>query len=118
MADPKTTTAVKIELNGKQLVPRELTIREVETLLQNLEGDVHPLEAICPEEPVPAIAAAMSVGVEVDELLDLVPSLVPELFRQVREKNPFLTQAVETLAAVGRQIQDADSKTSAAPSAD
>lgn len=114
----KNQPDLKIELNGKQLVPRELTIREIEILLSNLTADLHPLESMSPEEPVPAVAAAMSVGVEVDELLDLVPSLVPELFRQVRVKNPFLTQAVETLAAVGRRILAEDSKTSAAPSAD
>lgn len=108
---------LKIELNGKQLVPRELTINEIETLLGNLDDTIHPLEAMCPQEPVPA-AAAMSVGVEVDALLDLVPSLVPELMRQVREKNPFLTFAVETLADVGRRLQVEGLKTSGAPSAD
>lgn len=117
MADLKQPD-LKIELKGKQLVPRELTIREIESLLDNLTGDIHPLEAMFPEEPVPATAVAMSVGVEVDELLDLGPSLVGELFRQVRVKNPFLTQAVETLAAVGRRILAEDSKTSDAPSAD
>ncbi len=125
----------KIELNGKPILPRELTVREVEMVMESLQSeDMHPLETMCPDEPIPALAIAISIGpsladrqeldARLDSLKDLTPSQIPELFKQVREKNSFLARAVENLAAIARQMQDRqpdqgpDSKTSDAPSVD
>lgn len=103
-----------------------------------INSEMHPLEAMCPDEPIPAIAVALSIGQQLDiqknaaeeivkrldSLKDLLPSQVPELFKQVREKNSFLARAVENLAAAARQMQnqqqdlDQDSTTSGDQSAD
>lgn len=110
-----------IELNNVQMTARELTVRECEWLLEHIEGDVHPLEAMCPDEPIPAKAIAKSVDVSMDWLdsnwKDLSPSQVKQLFTMVREKNPFLARSVEALAEVGRRILDEESKTSEGPAA-
>lgn len=115
-------TENKIVMNGKPLTPRELTVRECETLLENLPVEVHPLEALCPDEPIPATAIASSCNLEMAELdehwKDLTSSQIKELFAQVRVKNPFLARAVESLAEVGARILAEESKTSAAPAAD
>lgn len=124
---------IKIELNGKPIIPRELTVREVEFVMESLmDTAMHPLEAMCPDEPIPAVAVALSIGQpldsqtnssteiteRLDSLKDILPSQVPELFKQVREKNSFLAGAVENLAAAARQMQshqqdqDPDSTTS------
>ncbi len=112
----------KIELNGKQLIPRELTVREVEAVMESLGNEnLHILESMCPDIPIPASAVATSVGVELEDLKDILPSQVPELFRQVKEKNSFLAQAVENLAGIASKMladQGPDSTTSAALSAD
>lgn len=91
-----------IELNGKQLAPRELTLREMERVLGDLgSGKPHLIETIVPEEPVSALAIAISVDIESpDALLDLTPTLIKDLAAQVREKNPSLARAVKTLGAL------------------
>ena len=95
----------KIELNGKALVARELTVNEVEKILKNLESqEMHPLEQLFPEEPVPALAMGMSLEVDPEQLLDLPHSKLVTLFGEVKKENPFLVQAVERLAAVGQRI--------------
>lgn len=101
----KLSDPMKIELNGKELVPEELTVRQVDAIIASLLGDeTHPLETMCLDEPIPVKAAALSVGVEIDALLDLKPSQVTELFKQVREANPFLAKAVEGLSSIAKNM--------------
>ncbi len=108
-----------IMLKGKELRPRELTVRQVLDVLENLVGqDVHILESVCPDEPVPAIAAAISVGVDVEELTELTPTEVKELFGQVKKRNPFLVDAMGKLIAIAEHpeaLQNRESTTSAEP---
>lgn len=109
--------------------PRELTVREIELVLESLgKQEIHPIETICPEEPIPAVAVALSTGPTVtsieelqprlDALKDLLPSQVPELLKQVREKNSFLAQAVENLSAAARQLQNHDREPASTTSED
>lgn len=102
----------KLTVNGKDLVARELTLQELERVLQSLVADTvpHPLELECPDEPIPALALEVSVGVPLDELMELLPSQVPELFRMVREVNPSLARRMIGLAEIGRKIMAADSQ--------
>ena len=59
----------KIQLNDKTLVPRELTVREVEMVMESLQNEeIHWLEAEFPNEPVPAAAIAQSLDTDLDEL--------------------------------------------------
>lgn len=95
----------KIELKGKVLVAEELTVRQVDQVMASLvKEEIHPLEAMCSDEPIPAVAVALSVGVEVDDLSDLKPSQVVVLFKQVREANSFLAQAVEGLGTIAQKL--------------
>ena len=101
----------KIELNGKVLVARELTVKEVDKILESLESEqMHPFEAIFPEEPVPALGMALSLDIQADDLLDLPHSQLVTLISEVKEKNPFLVQKVERLAELGRKIIDLKSE--------
>ena len=112
----------KIMLDGKELKPKELTVRQVMDVLEDLVGqDVHILESVCPDEPVPAVAASLSVGVDPDELTNLTPSEVKELFSRVKKQNPFLVDAMEkliTIAGPPEALQKEELKTFAEPVAD
>lgn len=89
-----------VDLNGKKLKPRELTFREVEQVLESLVNpETHLLELSNPDEPIPAEAVALSVGIETDDLYDLTPTQGKQLLEEVKKKNPFLAQTVETLAS-------------------
>lgn len=109
----------EIQLNGKTLIPRELTVRQVETVMETLQNEeIHWLEAEFPDEPIPATAIAESVEVELDELKDILPSQLPILIQKVKEANPFLVGKVEALANIAREIQEKHSTTSADQSAE
>ena len=60
---------------------RELTLREMEQVLEDLgSGKLHPVEGIVPEEPVSALAMAISVDIESpDALLDLINLYDPDI---------------------------------------
>lgn len=94
-----------ITLNGKTLSPRELTLRELERVLDNLKtGQPHPIETVIAEEPISALALAISVGVDPDELMELTPSQVKRLAGMVREQNPSLARAIEDLGALAARL--------------
>jgi hypothetical protein len=98
-----------IELNGKKLIPRELTVREVEALIEGMPGkELHVLEDVAKDIPVPIEAVEMSVGETADNLRDLPATQVEELFRQVQIKNPYLARRVEALAELAGQIRLAE----------
>lgn len=115
----------KIELNGKPISARELTVREMDVVMENLKDNImHPLEVIYPEALVPAVAVALSIGDRLadpsdvtelerrlDELKDIVPSMVPDLFKMVAEKNNSLVQAVINLAEVAERLQATEAET-------
>jgi phosphate uptake regulator len=115
----------KIELNGKPISARELTVREMDAVMENLKDNImHPLEVIYPEALVPAVAVALSIGdrladpsdvteleQRLDELKDIVPSMVPDLFKMVAEKNNSLVQAVINLAEVAERLQATEAET-------
>jgi len=111
-----------IVLNGNELVPRELTVGEVEAVMESLmDHGVHVLERAAKEEPVPAVATALSVDLvrlndsdrfekgyleKVDLLKRLTATEVRSLCEQVRLKNDFLAQEVGALVELGRRIQE------------
>lgn len=113
----KNTT---IELNGKPVEPRELTLREIEHVLQNLkDAEPHPLESVVPDEPVSALAIALSLAPSplkeksdidhaLDALLDLSPSQVKEAAVMVRDKNPSLARVIEGLGTLAAKFLAAD----------
>jgi len=101
--------AEKIELNGKVLIARELTVKEVDKVLENLQSEeMHPFESMFPDEAVPALAMAMSLDITPDDLLDLTYSQLVTLIDEVKKKNSFLVQKVEKLAELGRKIVELD----------
>lgn len=100
------TNQNQAEINGNKLTPRELTFTEVDLVLNSLlEPKVHPIEMVCPEEPVAALAIALSCGVEIDELNELTPSAAKQLIGEVKQSNPFLCQAIENLAKIAMEAQ-------------
>lgn len=113
-----------IELNGKKLIPRELTVREVEALIEGMPGnDLHVLEDVASSIPVPIEAVELCVGETADSLKDLPATQVEELFRQVQMKNPYLARRVEALAELAGQIRLAEmaaeqAKKDSSPSSD
>ena len=107
------TNSQQVELDGKKLNPRELTFAEIEKVLESLATEeIHPLETICPEEPVPALAVALSTDLKLSDLINLTPSTATQLIKEVKESNPFLCQAVENLGAIAIEAQKKSSQTS------
>ena len=111
----KTSKHDAVELNGKKLIARELTVEQVADVMESLiDEETHIMEAMAPEIPISAKAVSLSVGVDLDELKGLLPSQVPALFRMVEVKNQFLAQTLDGLGKVAMALQEevADSKTS------
>ena len=85
----------KIELNGKVLIARELTVREEEKVLDDLGNrEMHIVEAIFFEEFITARMLATSLDIEVDSLCDLTRSQLAALIEEVKKKNLPLVEAV------------------------
>lgn len=84
-------------------------MKEIEQVLSALRADeMHPVEAMCPEIPVSALAIAISCDLVVDALMDLTPSKVLELATQVRDKNPSLAREIEQLASLAMTLASAE----------
>lgn len=113
---------MNIELNGKQLVPRELTLREKEIVLEDLrDHEPHELEAEIPDRPVSALAIALSVYGRpakkddlpevrqlLDELRDLTPSQVQQLAGEVVKVNPSVARSIDELGALAAKFMAVD----------
>ena len=111
----------KIELNGKSLSPRELTVEEIEQVLTELQkGEMHPVESYTMEIPVSALAASISTGVEAHDLKKLTPSQLEMLFKEVERVNPSMAEQINHLGDLARQLLDeeksSESDQSPAPS--
>lgn len=99
----------KIELNGKVLKARELTVNEVDTVLGELEsGEMHRFEYLFPDEAVSAGAMAASLGIGKDDLLELTHSQLVALIGEVKRTNPFLVGKIELLAEMGKRLLAGD----------
>lgn len=101
----------KIELNGKVLIARELTVREEEKILEDLsDHEMHVVETMFPNEAVSAQMLATSLDIEVDLLRDLTRSQLAVLIEEVKKKNRPLVEAVERIAELGRRIMAEESE--------
>jgi len=90
-----------IELNGKTLMARELTVAEMDLVLSDLRtGDTHPIERVFSDEPITAKALALSLDVNADDLLSLPCGKLSLLIEQVKTQNPFFVRRMEKLAAI------------------
>jgi hypothetical protein len=98
-----------IELNGRVLEPRELTMREIEKVLKALQApEIHPLECEVQDEPISALAVSISTETPLDELLDLTPTQGKELMAQVRAKNPSLAREIERIGSLAERFLSGD----------
>ena len=101
----------KIELNGKILIARELTVREEEKVLEDLKDhELHIVESMFPEEFVSALMLATSLDIEVDSLCDLTRSQLAVVIEEVKKKNRPLVEAVERIAERWRRIMAEESE--------
>lgn len=100
-----------ITLNGTPIIIRELTVAEVEAVLDALlENEPDIIETILPESPVPAPAIALSAGRTIDELKQLPCSELRFVIEEVQEINPFLIMMLERLARIGRQLIETENE--------
>jgi len=98
-----------IEMHGKPLNPQELTLKQIEQVLQAMRSDeLHPVEAMCPEIPVSALAIATSCGIDPDNLMDLTHTQVVELANQVAAANPSLARETDLLATLAATVLGKD----------
>lgn len=101
----------KIELNGKALLARELTVGEMDLVLSDLRSEnIHPIERVFSEEPITAKALALSLETNADDLLNLPCGQLSLLIDQVKAQNPFFVQRMEKLAAILQTIARENTK--------
>lgn len=99
----------KIELNGKTLSARELTVAEMDVVLHDLTiGEIHPIERVFIEEPITARVLQFSLDTDPNELLALPCRQMSAAIEQVKTQNPFFVRRMEKLAAI---LQDMAKKT-------
>lgn len=91
----------RIELNGKEIRARELTVAEMDAVLKDLSsGETHPIERVFSEEPITAKALELSLDTSAGELLTLPCQQLASLIEQVKTENPFFVARMERLATI------------------
>jgi hypothetical protein len=96
----------KVNVGGREVVARELTVREVRGILDDLEAvkEVSTVDLLF-QDRIPARAVALSTGLTLEELEgDFKPSELDAIITAVGEANPIFARLVERLTGAVKAV--------------
>lgn len=92
-----------VKIDDKEFVARELTVRQVETMLTGIDGTRPVSQAeLLVDSVIPIEAVILSTGISAETMGDFAPSELQEIWGAVERVNGFLSRLLEKLLAAAR----------------
>ncbi len=96
-----------VKFDGKEVTVKELIVSEVDGVLEKISAKdwkPHMIELLL-DSPVPVEAVTISTGLTTKKLEACAPAELQKLWGEVAEVNSFLSQTLNRMVAVGREIK-------------
>lgn len=91
-------------LGDRTLIACELTVKQITQITDSLDGEdqqVGDIDMLFPDR-LPSVALLISLGMEIEELEEYVPSEIEIMLDAAEEVNPTFAGLVQRLANIGR----------------